>query len=54
MVYSENWNKPHGTESIDPNNFSPYPKSPMIAKFFKEIGWVDEFGSGVRNTTIYT
>jgi len=25
-----------------------YPKNPTIAKFFKEIGWVDELGSGVR------
>ena len=49
-VYSENWNKPHNIGRIDPNNFSPFPKNPMIAKLFKEIGWVDELGSGVRNT----
>lgn len=52
-VYTENWNKPHGAGNIDPNNFSPFPKNPMIAKFFKEIGWVDELGSGVRNTFKY-
>lgn len=50
QVRSENWNKPHGNGVIDPANFSPYPKNPIIAKFFKEIGWVDELGSGVRNT----
>lgn len=49
-VTTENWNKPHGSGNIDPNNFSPHPKNPMIAKFFKQIGWVDELGSGVRNT----
>ncbi len=49
-VYSENWNKPHTMGKIDPNNFSPFPKNPMIAKLFKEIGWVEELGSGVRNT----
>ena len=38
---------------IDPANFSPYPKNPVIAKFFKEIGRVDELGSGVRNTFKY-
>lgn len=38
---------------IDPENFSPYPKNPKIAKFFKEIGWVDELGSGVRNIYKY-
>jgi ATP-dependent DNA helicase RecG len=49
-VYTENGNKPHGNGIIDPEDFSPYPKNPKIAKFFKEIGWVDELGSGVRNT----
>ena len=24
-------------------------KNPIINNFFKEIGWVDELGSGVRN-----
>jgi len=35
--------------SIDPASFSPFPKNPVIARFFKEIGWADELGSGVRN-----
>jgi ATP-dependent DNA helicase RecG len=52
-VYIENGNKPHGNGMIDPENFSPYPKNPKIAKFFKEIGWVDELGSGVRNIFKY-
>ncbi len=52
-VSTENWNKPNGNGSIDPSNFSPYPKNPMIAKFFKELGRVDELGSGVRNTFKY-
>lgn len=54
QVRSENWNKPHGKGNIDPANFSPYPKNPIIAKLFKEIGWVDELGSGVRNTYKFT
>lgn len=49
ILITENANKPHGSGLIDPNNFSPYPKNPTIAKFFKEIGLVDELGSGVRN-----
>lgn len=52
-VYIENGNKPHGNGIIDPDDFSPYPKNPKIAKFFKEIGWVDELGSGVRNMFKY-
>lgn len=57
-LYTENWNRPHGSGAIDPTNFSPYPKNPVIARFFKEIGRVDELGSGIRNTfkfcSIYT
>lgn len=53
-VYVENSNKPHHIGQIDPLNFSPYPKNPTLAKFFKEIGRVDELGSGIRNTTRYT
>lgn len=52
-VFIENGNKPHGHGMIDPEDFSPYPKNPKIAKFFKEIGWVDELGSGVRNIYKY-
>ncbi len=53
-VTTENWNKPHGSGNIDPSNFSPYPKNPVIAKFFKELGRVDELGSGVRNIFKYS
>ena len=52
-VYAENWNRPHGSGAIDPASFSPYPKNPVIARFFKEIGRVDELGSGIRNTFKY-
>ena len=52
-VYAENSNKPHGNGIIDPETFSPFPKNPTIAKFFKEIGWVEELGSGVRNIYKY-
>ena len=52
-IYAENSNKPHGHGLIDPANFSPFPKNPVIAKFFKEIGCADELGSGVRNLFKY-
>jgi ATP-dependent DNA helicase RecG len=50
---TENWNKIHQTGQINPANFSPFPKNPTIARFFKELGRVDELGSGVRNTYKY-
>lgn len=53
-IYTENANKPHGFGEIDINNFIPFPKNPAIAKVFKEIGFADELGSGVRNLIKYT
>ncbi len=32
----------------------PYPKNPVIASVFKEIGWAEELGSGVRNIVKYS
>ncbi len=52
-VVTENSNKPHGFGLIDPASFSPFPKNPIIARFFKEIGRADELGSGVRNLMKY-
>ncbi len=51
QIVTENANKPHGIGQIDPANFSPHPKNPTIARFFKEIGYVDELGLGIRITT---
>ena len=53
QVSTENWNKPHGHGMIDPGGFTPFPKNPIIARFFKEIGRVEELGSGVRNIFKY-
>lgn len=50
-VETENANNPHGEGPIDPNNFAPFPKNPTIAKFFIQLGWVEELGSGVLNVT---
>ena len=53
QIKTENANKPHGQGKINPNNFSPYPKNPIIARVFKEIGFADELGSGTRNLMKY-
>jgi ATP-dependent DNA helicase RecG len=53
-IITENANKPHGYGVIDPENFSPYPKNPVIAGIFKEMGLIDELGSGVRNLYKYS
>ena len=53
QVRTENSNKPHGFGLIDPATFSPFPKNPVIASFFREIGRADELGSGVRKLMKY-
>lgn len=52
-VVFENSSKANGYGQLDFENFAPYPKNPRIAKFFKELGLVDELGSGVRNIVLY-
>ena len=52
-VRTENANNPHGEGPIDMHNFAPFPKNPAIAKFFIQLGRVDELGSGVLNVHKY-
>ena len=54
QVKTENANRPHGNGMINPADFTPYPKNPVIARFFKEIGRADELGSEIRNLYKYT
>lgn len=53
QVRTENSNKPHGFGILNPQNFTPFPKNPVIARFFREIGRADELGSGVRKMMKY-
>lgn len=53
-ICTENANKPRTIGFIDINNYTPYPKNPKIANFFKEIGLADELGSGIRKIVKYT
>ena len=48
-VICTNANNSHGEGPIDPKNFAPHPKNPALAKFFIQLGRVDELGSGVLN-----
>jgi ATP-dependent DNA helicase RecG len=52
-VIFENACKPHSYGLIHPETFTPFPKNPNIARVFKEIGYADELGSGVRNLFRY-
>ncbi|HDT12119.1 MAG TPA: HTH domain-containing protein [Candidatus Marinimicrobia bacterium] len=52
-LYTENANNPVGYGPIDPNNFNPHPKNPLIVKFFQQLGRAEELGSGIRNIRKY-
>jgi ATP-dependent DNA helicase RecG len=49
QIVTENWNLPKYHGIINPENFTPYPKNPILASFFVNIGMADTLGSGVRN-----
>jgi ATP-dependent DNA helicase RecG len=53
-IVTENWCLPKSPGRIDPDNFTPYPKNPLLASFFINIGRADILGSGVRNLYKYT
>ena len=53
-ILTENANKVYRYGQIKADNFTPYPKNPIIANFFSNIGRADELGSGVRNLYKYT
>lgn len=48
-VETQNANNSKVKGLLDIATFSPYPKNPLLAKFFIELGWVEQLGSGVLN-----
>lgn len=53
-MYIENANRTMGSGLITLDNLEPNPKNPVIAAFFRNIGYADQLGSGVRNLFKYT
>ena len=53
-IIVENGNRAHGVGALDIRSFEPFPKNPAISKVFREIGYADELGSGMRNSYKYT
>jgi len=52
-VEAKNPNKPRFTGPLDLDTFSAEPKNPNIRRFFSELNWADEIGSGVKNISKY-
>ena len=53
-IVVENGNLAHGFGALDIHSFEPFAKNPAISKVFREIGYADELGSGMRNSYKYT
>jgi ATP-dependent DNA helicase RecG len=53
-IVTENRNRSQMFGKLDPDNFTPLSKNPIIARFFVNIGYADELGSGMRNLYKYT
>lgn len=54
QMYIENACRATGEGNITVNNLEPDPKNPVIASFFRNIGYADQLGSGVRNLFKYS
>lgn len=53
-MYVENANRAANDGYITVDNLEPNPKNPIIAAFFRNIGYADQLGSGVRNLFKYS
>lgn len=53
-MYIENANRAVREGVITPDNLEPNPKNPLIAAVFRNIGFADQLGSGVRNLFKYS
>ncbi len=54
VLRTENWSKSRFNGPLSIESFSPYPKNPLLASFFVNIGRADTLGSGMRNLYKYT
>lgn len=50
-IVCENPNSFRTMKNISLKDYTPFAKNPTLAKFFREIGYADELGSGVRKIT---
>lgn len=53
-MYVENANRALQQAVLTPDNMEPLPKNSIIASFFRNIGYADQLGSGVRNLFKYS
>jgi ATP-dependent DNA helicase RecG len=52
-MVAENWNVPYHSASVQLSDLTPHPKNPTIARFFTNMGFVEELGVGRRTLLKY-
>lgn len=52
IVVTGNWTKPQQTGVVTLSKLDTHPINPMIVKIFRELGWVEELGSGRMNMLV--
>lgn len=53
-IHTQNASRSFFSGRLDPSDFSPVSKNPIIADFFLQIGLADELGSGLKNLYKYS
>ena len=52
-MVAENWNIPYHKATVSLSDLTPHPKNPTIARFFANMGYVEELGVGRRTLLKY-
>lgn len=53
-ILVESGNRAHGIGMLVLNTFKPFARNPLISRIFREAGFANELGSGMRNSYKYT
>ena len=52
-MVAENWNIPYHKATVSIKDLTPHPKNPTIARFFANMGYVEELGVGRKTLLKY-
>ena len=53
-ILFENANRPHGFGIVNINEYTPFPKNPIISAFFRQLHYSEELGSGFKKIAKYS
>jgi ATP-dependent DNA helicase RecG len=52
-TFTANSNRTSLNKNIDPNNYQPIPKNPIIGRFLRELGLAEELGFGLKKIAAF-